>query len=102
MDITGFTRGGADLRADSRSTPSGAPHSRRQQGDQRSNQLLFWGDLGCGKVFHDRVSTRVTDKDRAMLHGLPGRTAGRRGQVIAKLDRPGHTQVELIVRLKEL
>ncbi len=57
---------------------------------------------GCEQVFSERVSTRVPDKDRAQLQACLAALQPGDELVIAKLDRLGRTQVEVIVRLNDL
>jgi len=57
---------------------------------------------GCARVFSERVSTRVPDKDRHQLQACLEALQPGDELVIAKLDRLGRTQVEVIVRLNEL
>lgn len=57
---------------------------------------------GCEQVFHERISTRTNEANRAELQAClqtlePGDTL-----VVAKLDRLGRTQVEVINRLHTL
>lgn len=57
---------------------------------------------GCTQVFSERVSTRVPDKDRAQLQACLAALKSGDELVVAKLDRLGRTQVEVIVRLNDL
>jgi DNA invertase Pin-like site-specific DNA recombinase len=57
---------------------------------------------GCEHIFSERVSTRVPDKDREQLQSCLQALQSGDELVIAKLDRLGRTQVEVIVRLNDL
>lgn len=57
---------------------------------------------GCSQVFSERVSTRVSDKDRGQLQACLQTLQSGDELVISKLDRLGRTQVEVIVRLNDL
>jgi DNA invertase Pin-like site-specific DNA recombinase len=57
---------------------------------------------GCSQVFSERVSTRVSDKDREQLQACLQALQPGDELVISKLDRLGRTQVEVIVRLNDL
>jgi DNA invertase Pin-like site-specific DNA recombinase len=57
---------------------------------------------GCSQVFSERVSTRVSDKDRQQLQACLQSLQPGDELVISKLDRLGRTQVEVIVRLNDL
>lgn len=57
---------------------------------------------GCTQVFAERISTRVPDKDRHQLQACLAALKPGDELVVAKLDRLGRTQVEVIVRLNDL
>jgi len=57
---------------------------------------------GCSVVFHERVSTRVKDTERQQLQAALAELAPGDELVVAKLDRLGRTQVEVINRLHDL
>lgn len=57
---------------------------------------------GCELVFHERVSTRVKDTDRHQLQACLQALQPGDELVVAKLDRLGRTQVEVINRLHDL
>lgn len=57
---------------------------------------------GCGLVFHERVSTRTPDAERKQLQACLKELKAGDELVVAKLDRLGRTQVEVIVRLNDL
>jgi DNA invertase Pin-like site-specific DNA recombinase len=57
---------------------------------------------GCEVVFHERVSTRVKDTERLQLQAALAELTSGDELVIAKLDRLGRTQVEVINRLHDL
>ena len=57
---------------------------------------------GCARVFHERVSTRVKETERHQLQAALAELAPGDELVVAKLDRLGRTQVEVINRLHDL
>jgi DNA invertase Pin-like site-specific DNA recombinase len=57
---------------------------------------------GCDQVFHERVSTRVKDTERHQLQAALAELESGDELVVAKLDRLGRTQVEVINRLHDL
>lgn len=57
---------------------------------------------GCEQVFHERVSTRAKESDRPQLQACLGALQPGDELVVAKLDRLGRTQVEVINRLHSL
>jgi len=62
-------------------------------------QVAALKEAGCELVFHERISTRVPDHQRAQLQAALSRLAKGDTLVVAKLDRLGRTQVEVINRL---
>lgn len=65
-------------------------------------QMAALQEAGCSQVFHERVSTRVADQDRTQLQACLAELQPGDELVVAKLDRLGRTQVEVIVRLNDL
>ena len=57
---------------------------------------------GCEQVFSEQVSTRVPDSDREQLQACLKALQPGDELVLAKLDRLGRPQVEVIVRLNDL
>jgi DNA invertase Pin-like site-specific DNA recombinase len=57
---------------------------------------------GCVLVFHERVSTRVPSEQREQLQAALASLQAGDELVVAKLDRLGRTQVEVITRLHDL
>jgi DNA invertase Pin-like site-specific DNA recombinase len=67
-----------------------------------SSQVAALQAAGCSQVFHEKVSTRTSEANRPQLQAClealqPGDTL-----VVAKLDRLGRTQVEVVNRLHTL
>lgn len=70
-----------------------------QSTDAQVSQLR---DAGCVVVFQETVSTRLREKDRPQLQlALQSLVEGDE-LVVAKLDRLGRTQVEVVFRLHAL
>jgi DNA invertase Pin-like site-specific DNA recombinase len=65
-------------------------------------QVAALDAAGCEVVFHERVSTRVKDTERLQLQAALAELTPGDELVIAKLDRLGRTQVEVINRLHDL
>lgn len=57
---------------------------------------------GCDVVFSERISTRVPEGQREQLQACLSQLAEGDTLVVAKLDRLGRTQVEVINRLHHL
>ncbi len=57
---------------------------------------------GCEAIYSERVSTRTPARDRAQLQAALTRLEPSDELVVAKLDRLGRTQVEVINRLHDL
>ena len=57
---------------------------------------------GCEQVFHERISTRTRDTDRKQLMAALAVLSKGDTLVVAKLDRLGRTQLEVITRLHDL
>jgi DNA invertase Pin-like site-specific DNA recombinase len=67
-----------------------------------SAQVAALQDAGCSQVFHERVSPRGPSEQGAPLQAPLAVLQRGDELVVAKLDRLGRTQVEVIVRLNEL
>mgnify|MGYP001199158931 CR=1 FL=1 len=65
-------------------------------------QVAALMEAGCDLVFHEVVSTRVKESDRQELHQALRSLIESDELVVAKLDRLGRTQVEVINRLHSL
>ena len=65
-------------------------------------QVKALEDAGCSEIFHERVSTMTPAEQRHQLQACLASLAKGDELVIAKLDRLGRTQVEVINRLNEL
>ena len=67
-----------------------------------SAQVKALKDAGCDVVFHEKVSTRTPEKERAQLQAMLTEVSEGDVLVVAKIDRLGRTQVEVINRLHDL
>ena len=67
-----------------------------------SGQVAELKKAGCEQVFSERVSTRTPAGDRAELQALLAELQSGDVLVVAKLDRLGRNQVEVINRLHDL
>lgn len=65
-------------------------------------QVKALKDAHCDEVFSERISTRVPESKREQLQAALSRLAEGDTLVVAKLDRLGRTQVEVINRLHDL
>lgn len=65
-------------------------------------QVAALKEAGCEEIYAERVSTRTRDRDREQLQAALSRLAVGDTLVVAKLDRLGRTQVEVINRLHDL
>jgi DNA invertase Pin-like site-specific DNA recombinase len=65
-------------------------------------QVQALHDAGCEQVFAERVSTMVPSDKREQLQAALATLSEGDELVVAKLDRLGRTQVEVIVRLNDL
>lgn len=65
-------------------------------------QVKALNDAGCDRVFHERVSTMTPAEQRQQLQACLAALSEGDELVVAKLDRLGRTQVEVINRLHEL
>lgn len=57
---------------------------------------------GCTQVFHERISSATPDTQRMQLQAALAALQAGDELVVAKLDRLGRTQVEVINRLNDL
>ena len=71
-------------------------------GQTTDTQVAALKEAGCELVFEETISSRKAEKERPQLQAAL--TALRNGDelVIAKLDRLGRSQVEVVNRLHEL
>ena len=67
-----------------------------------SGQVQALKDAGCELVFHESISTRTPVSDRAQLQAMLAEVSEGDVLVVAKLDRLGRTQVEVINQLHDL
>lgn len=65
-------------------------------------QIEALAAAGCEQIFHERISTRTNEADRAELQACLVSLEAGDTLVVAKLDRLGRTQVEVINRLHAL
>jgi DNA invertase Pin-like site-specific DNA recombinase len=65
-------------------------------------QVQALTDAGCERVFSERISTMVPSEQREQLQAALAALSEGDELVLAKLDRLGRTQVEVIVRLNDL
>lgn len=65
-------------------------------------QVQALTEAGCGKVFAERISTMVPSEQREQLQAALAALVEGDELVVAKLDRLGRTQVEVINRLNDL
>jgi len=65
-------------------------------------QVQALTEAGCGQVFAERISTMVPSEKREQLQAALEALAKGDELVVAKLDRLGRTQVEVINRLNDL
>jgi DNA invertase Pin-like site-specific DNA recombinase len=65
-------------------------------------QVAALRDAGCEAVYSERVSTMVPSDKREQLQAALAALSEGDELVVAKLDRLGRTQVEVIVRLNDL
>ena len=65
-------------------------------------QVKALTDAGCEQVFHERVSTMTPSEKREQLQAALSSLRSGDVLVVAKLDRLGRTQVEVINRLHDL
>lgn len=65
-------------------------------------QVQALTDAGCGQVFAERISTMVPSEKREQLQAALEALVEGDELVVAKLDRLGRTQVEVINRLNDL
>lgn len=67
-----------------------------------ASQVKALKEAGCEKVFSEKVSTRAPESERAQLQAMLAELTEGDDLVVAKLDRLGRTQVEVINRLDDL
>jgi DNA invertase Pin-like site-specific DNA recombinase len=67
-----------------------------------SSQVAALKAAGCELVFHERISTRTPDSKREQLQATLATLTDGDELVVAKLDRLGRTQVEVVQRLHDL
>ena len=65
-------------------------------------QVAALKEAGCAVVFEETISTRVKEKDRPQLQAALNAVVEGDELVVAKLDRLGRTQVEVVSRLHQL
>ena len=65
-------------------------------------QVAALESAGCAEIFHERISSRTADRDRQQLQAALSRLTQGDTLVVAKLDRLGRTQVEVINRVHDL
>lgn len=65
-------------------------------------QIAALQDAGCCQVFSEKISSRISDRDRPQLQAAIESLTEGDTLVIAKLDRLGRTQHEVIACLHEL
>lgn len=65
-------------------------------------QVAALNDAGCERIFHERVSTMTPADQRQQLQAALAALLSGDELVVAKLDRLGRTQVEVINRLNDL
>ena len=76
--------------------------SSRTSGQTTDAQVAALKEAGCDVVFEETISTRKKEKDRPQLQACLASLRMGDELVIAKLDRLGRTQREVINRLHEL
>ncbi len=76
--------------------------SSRTSGQTTDAQVAALKEAGCEIVFEETISTRKKEKDRPQLQAALASLRKGDELVIAKLDRLGRTQREVINRLHEL
>lgn len=65
-------------------------------------QVAALEQAGCERIFHECISTTTPDSKRLQLQAALEQLAEGDELVVAKLDRLGRTQVEVINRLNDL
>ena len=65
-------------------------------------QVLALKEAGCSVVFQEQVSTRVKEENRPQFQAALSSLESGDELVVAKLDRLGRTQVEVVSRLHHL
>jgi DNA invertase Pin-like site-specific DNA recombinase len=74
--------------------------STESQDEQGQVEVLK--NAGCALVFHERISTRTKESDRPQLQACLAELSKGDTLVLAKLDRLGRSQVEVVNRLHSL
>ena len=64
--------------------------------------MLALKEAGCSVVFQEQISTRVKEKNRPQFQAALSSLEKGDELVVAKLDRLGRTQVEVVSRLHHL
>ena len=78
-------------------------YARCSTGHQNTDaQVAALKAAGCVVVFHEAISTRTAEKDRAQLQAALSAVMEGDELVLTKLDRLGRTQRETINRLHDL
>ena len=78
-------------------------YARCSTGTQSTDaQVAALKAAGCVVVFHEAISTRTAEKDRAQLQAALSAVMEGDELVLTKLDRLGRTQRETINRLHDL
>ena len=78
-------------------------YARCSTGHQNTDaQVAALKAAGCVVVFHEAISTRTAEKDRAQLQAALSAVMKGDELVLTKLDRLGRTQRETINRLHDL
>jgi DNA invertase Pin-like site-specific DNA recombinase len=88
---------------------NGAPQANRvgyarvsTQGQSLEQQLAVLTEAGCTKTYGEKVSSTVPSHKRQALQDALGSLGAGDTLVVAKLDRLGRTQSEVVARLAEL
>jgi hypothetical protein len=71
-------------------------------GQTTAPQVAELEAAGCDRIFHEKVSTRVSEENRIQLQAALAVLEEGDELVVAKLDRLGRTMVEVINRLDDL
>ena len=64
--------------------------------------MIALKEAGCSVVFQEQVSTRVKEENRLQFQAALSSLESGDELVVAKLDRLGRTQVEVVSRLHTL
>lgn len=71
-------------------------------GQTTDTQVASLKEAGCEVVFEENISSRKKEKDRPQLQAAMAMLRNGDELVLAKLDRLGRSQVEVVNRLHEL